>query len=118
MPQIQLNLNETVSPIEIFFLVTDLKELLELIVEQSNLYSLQNGKNSTISKKELKAFLGINLVMAIKKLPMIAEYWRIDNLIGNEGIQNTMIQNSFSEILQNLHLQITERTIKQTRRSR
>ena len=91
MPQIQLNLNETISPIEIFSLVTDRKELLELIVEQSNLYSHQNGKNSTISKKELKAFLGINLVMAIKKLPMIAEYWRIDNLIGNEGIQNTMI---------------------------
>ena len=41
--------------------------------------------------------------MAINKLPMIAEYWRADNLIGNDGIQNTMIRNSFCEVLQNQH---------------
>ena len=41
--------------------------------------------------------------MAINKLPTIAEYWRVDNLIGNDGIQNTMIRNRFCEILQNLH---------------
>ena len=84
-------------------LVTGLKELLELIVEQSNIYAHQNGRNFTVTKEELKAFLGINFVMAINKLPTIAEYWREDNLIGNDGIQNTMIQNCFYEILQNLH---------------
>ena len=41
--------------------------------------------------------------MAINKLSTIAEYWRVDNLIGNDGIQNTTIQNHFCEILQNLH---------------
>ena len=41
--------------------------------------------------------------MAINKLPTIAEYWGVDNLIGNDGIQNTMIRNHFCEILQNLH---------------
>ena len=103
MPEIQPNLNETVYPIEIFSLVTDLEELLELIVEQSKLYAHQNGRNFTVTKEELKAFLGINFVMAINKLPTIAEYWRVDNLIGNDGIQNTMIRNRFCEILQNLH---------------
>ena len=39
MPEMQSSLNETVSLIEIFSLVTGLKELLELIVEQSNLYA-------------------------------------------------------------------------------
>ena len=43
VPEIQPNLNETVSLIEIFSLVTGLEELLELIVEQSNLYAHQNG---------------------------------------------------------------------------
>ena len=76
MPEIQPNLNETVSPIEIFSLVSGLEVLLELIVEQSNFYVHQ------------KTFLGINFVMAINKLPTIAEYWRVDNLIGNDGIQN------------------------------
>ena len=103
MPEIQPNLNETVYPIEIFSLVTDLEELLELIVEQSKLYAHQNGRNFTVTKEELKAFLGINFVMAINKLPTIAEYWRIDNRIGNDGIHNTMIRNRFCEILQNVH---------------
>ena len=91
LPEIQPNLNETVSPIEIFYLVTGLQELLELIVEQSNLYAHQNGKNFTVIKEELKAFLGINFFMAINKLLRIAEYWRVDNLISNDSIQNTMI---------------------------
>ena len=103
MPEIQPHLNEKVPPIEIFSLVTSLKELLDLIVEQSNLYAHQNGRNFTVTKEELKAFLGINFVMAINKLPTIAEYWRVDNLIGNDGIQNTMIRNRFCEIFQNLH---------------
>ena len=82
--------------------MTDLEELLELIAEQSNLYAQQNGRNFTVTKEELKAFLGINFVMAINKLPTIAEYWRVDDLIGNDGIQKTMIRNRFREILQNL----------------
>ena len=45
----------------------------------------------------------MNFVAAINKLPTIAEYWRVDNLMGNDGIQNTMIRNRFCEILQNLH---------------
>ena len=86
--------------------MTSLEELLELIVEQSNLCAHQNGRNLTVIKEELKAFLGINFVITINKLPMIAEYWRVDNLINNDGIQNTMIRNRFSEILQNLHFAV------------
>ena len=66
MPKIQPNLNETVFPIEIFSLVNGLEELQELIVEQSSLYAYQNGRNFTVTKEELKTFLGINFVMAIK----------------------------------------------------
>ena len=99
MPEIQPNLNETLSPTEILSLVTELEKLLELIVEQSNLYAHQNGRNFTVTKKELKVFLGINLVMAINKLSTIAEYWRIDNLIDNDCIRNTMIRERFCEIL-------------------
>ena len=57
-----------------FSLVNGLDELLELIVEQSNLYAHQNGRNFTVTKEELKAFLGINFIMTINKLPTIAEY--------------------------------------------
>ena len=88
VPEIQPNLNETVSPIEIFSLVTGLEELLELIVKQSNLYAHQNGRNIIVTKEELEAILGINFVMIINKLPTIAEYWRVQNLIGNNGIKH------------------------------
>ena len=103
LSEIQPNLNETFFPIEIFSLVTSLEELLKLIAEQSNLYAYQNGRDFTVIKEELKAFLEIHFVMAINKLPMIAECWRVDNLIGDDGIQNTMIRNHFCEILQNLY---------------
>ena len=48
MAEIQPNLNERVSPIEIFSLVIDPEGLLELIFEQSNLYAHQNGRNFTV----------------------------------------------------------------------
>ena len=118
VPEIQPNLNETVSPIEIFSLVTGLEELLELIVEESDLYAHQNGRNVTVTKEELKVVLAMNFAIAINKLPTIAEHRRIDNLIGNGGIPNTMIRNRFVKSFKIYILQITESTIKLTRFSR
>ena len=57
-----------------------------MIIKQSNVYANQNGRNFTVTKEELKAFLGINGIMAINKLPTIAECWIVDNMIGNDGI--------------------------------
>ena len=91
VPEIQLNLKETVSPIEIFSLVTGLEKLLQVIVKQSKVYAYQTGRNFTVNEEELEGFLGINFVVAINRSPTIAEYWKVDNLIGNDGIQNKMI---------------------------
>ena len=49
--EIKPNLNETV---EISYLVTGLKELLELMVEQSNFYAHQNGRNFKVTKKKVE----------------------------------------------------------------
>ena len=69
-----------------------MEELLDLILKQSNLYALQNERKVLVTKEEMKAFLGINFVMEINKLPTIDDYWRSsDNLIGNGGIQKKMI---------------------------
>ena len=59
------------SPIEIFQLVTGLEKLIDLIVVQTN--AQQKVRNLTVDNNELKAFLGINYIMAINKLPAIAE---------------------------------------------
>ena len=57
--EIQPDIIQTVSPIEIFSLLTDLEELLELICssEWKKIHSYQVTHN---------------------KLPTIAEYWRVD----------------------------------------
>ena len=73
VPEIQLNLKETVSLIEIFSLVTGLEKLLQVIVKQSKVYAYQNGRNFTVNEEELEGFLEINFVMAINRLPTIAE---------------------------------------------
>ena len=58
VPEIQINLNKTVSPLQIFSMVTCLEVLLELIVEQSNLYAHQNGRNFTqLPRKNWKHFM-------------------------------------------------------------
>ena len=103
VPEIQPNLNETVSPIEIFYLVTSLEELLELIVQKIKLLCSSEWKKRHSYQRRTEMISSINFIMAFNKLPTIAEYWRVDNLIGNDGIQNTMIRNRFCEILQNLH---------------
>ena len=59
VPEMQPNLNETVSPLEIFSLVSSFEEL---------------PRNFTVTKEELKPLLRLNFVMAINKLPTIAEY--------------------------------------------
>ena len=75
--EIQAQLNEIVSPLEIFEWVTGFEELIDLIVVQTNLYAQQKGRIFTVDNNELKAFIEINYIMAINKLPTIAENWRV-----------------------------------------
>ena len=76
------------SSMDIFELVTGLEELIDLNFVQTNLYAQQKGRNFIVDNNELKTFLGINYIMAINKLSAIVEYWRVDNLIGNNVFQN------------------------------
>ena len=38
----------------------------------------------------MKAFLGMNSVMSINKLPSIEQCWSTDNYIGNQGLRDVM----------------------------
>ena len=91
------------TPFEIFQNAAGLDELLDIIVVESNKYANQNGRNFETTKEEIQAFLGINFVMAINKLPCIGDYWSTDKFLGNEAIRNIMTRTRFQAILQNLH---------------
>ena len=61
---------------------------------------------------ELKAFLGINYFMGINKLPSVANYWEVEQYIGNDGIKNAMTRQRFQDILQNLYFANNEKDDK------
>ena len=94
---------ENHTPFDVFSDVTNLEKLLELLVNQSNLYAQQNGREFKTNFEEMKAFLGINYVMSINKLPTIKSYWECGQFVGNEGIRNVMSRTRFEQILHDLH---------------
>ena len=58
---------ENTSPIETFEELTVLEELIEMIINQSNLCTQQNGRTFEVDRKEMKAFLGIIYIMTKTK---------------------------------------------------
>ena len=96
-------LRENVSPVEIFEKVVSLDILVELLVSESNLYAQQNGRNFITNSEEMKAFIRVNYIMAVNKLPNISMCWNYEHFIGNTGIQNVFMRTRFQEILQNIH---------------
>ena len=52
---------------------------------------------------EVKAFLGVSVVMALNPLHSTADYWSSDPFLGHEGIQKVMTQNRFQHLSQFFH---------------
>ena len=50
---------------------TKLNELVKHICDQTNLYAAQKGSDFAINPKQIRAFLGINYIMSISKLPNV-----------------------------------------------
>ena len=67
-----------ISPIGIFDYFLD-EEICNHIVFETNLYATQKGtKYKPITNDELKCFIGINFLMAMKKQPSYKDYWSSD----------------------------------------
>ena len=56
-----------------------------------------------VTRPELKAFIAVNIIMGMVKLPSIALYWSSNNFFGNPAIMKIMSKNRFEEISQYLH---------------
>ena len=56
-----------------------------------------------VTRAEIKAFMGINIIMGIVKLPQVSLYWSSDDYFGNHGIKKVMSRNRFEEIHGYLH---------------
>ena len=75
-------------------------DLLERIVEQTILYSIQVDPNKPLdlTVNELRKFLGICCVMSYIHVPSTRDYW--STVYGNEMIRNTMASKRFEKIRQ------------------
>lgn len=84
--------------------------VINKVVEQTNLYAEQNSsKNWTeLTADELKAYIGCHVIMGIHKLPSYRSYWSSDPLLRVDAVADTMPENRFEKITQNLHLNNNE----------
>lgn len=78
-------------------------ELLQNIVDQSNLFSVQKNPNKPLNLTiaELEQFLGICIGMSVYDLPRARMYWANDTRI--DKIANVMSRNRWEEIKSNIH---------------
>jgi len=93
--------DHVLTPVEYFksFFSDD---LFELIVEQTNLYSVaKSGKSINLTVNELQDFLSIELWMGVAKLPAYTDYW--SHLMSYEKVSNIMPLKKYQKILKNIH---------------
>ena len=104
---------ETVTPFEAFSKCIGFPGLLSMMKIESERYAAQNGRQFQISVEEFCAFLGVNLLMGINKLPTMKSYWSVDESLGNSVIQKAMTRARFLVISQIFILLITIRNCHQ-----
>ena len=99
------NIPDTVkTPGDIFLMLVS-TENIELMVHQTNLYYQQNkNKNDVLVTAEMKKFIGVNIMMGIKRLPSYRDYWSSNPQLNDAYISSSMPVKRFSFLLSNLHL--------------
>ncbi|KAE8741011.1 hypothetical protein FOCC_FOCC013480 [Frankliniella occidentalis] len=88
-------------PIEYFMFYFD-DDMLNHIVEQSNIYSMQkDGKPLELTVQELKTFLGLMIYMGICNLPNMRDYWSSEMRVPQ--IADCMAHKRFQKIRSHIH---------------
>ena len=93
--EVLVDLDHGSTPYDIFHTLTGMNELLGIIATETYRYATQKDRNFETTEDEMKAFLGINFIMGINKLPSLEDYWSTDKCIVNEKIQNVMTRTRF-----------------------
>ena len=82
--EVLVNLDHGSTPFDIFQTFTGMNELLEIILMETNRYATEEVCNFQTTEDEMEAFLEINFIMGINKLPSLEDYWSTDKCIRNE----------------------------------
>jgi len=95
------------SPLDLFFCLVS-NDFLDHLVIQTNVYIKQHKKKNFLTREELLKFLGINILMDIKKLPY-RDYWSTNQQLNDPYISAIMPFNRFSFIMSHLHINDNEK---------
>ena len=92
---------EEMTPLQYFslFFTTD---ILEIVVQQTNIYSFQKcHKVINTNREEIMSLIGINLKMGITKLPSYKSYWGRE--LRFPAVADVMPRNRYQELSRYLH---------------
>lgn len=99
---------EEIQPFQAFNFFFN-NSIADKIVDETNLYIRQKlgpviSSAHGITREELVKFIGINLLMGVKRSPSYRDYWSSNKLVRDTFIASNMLQKRFSFILSHLHL--------------
>ena len=102
-------LAQDATPLDFFSLFWE-PPLFQTLSDETNLYATQrqvqkpDHKWYPTSPQEIRAFIGINMIMGIDRKPALAHYWSTDSFLGNPGIQSVFPRERFKALCRYLHL--------------
>ncbi|XP_046685368.1 piggyBac transposable element-derived protein 4-like [Homalodisca vitripennis] len=94
------------TPVDVFSALFP-DDLVDKLVFETNVYATQIGGGVIrfpTTRKEMKVFLGLNILMGIKKLPSYRDYWSSEADLRDDYISSYMSVNRFGWLLTNLHI--------------
>ena len=86
-------------------------DLIDLFVEQTNIYAAQQRSQSSssspwsdVTREEIMAFLALNIGMGIVSLPSMPDYWSTEPILSHPWFASVMPRNRFRQILRYFHI--------------
>ena len=87
------------------FSLFDSQSFIESLVYLTNLYATQLRKKfHLVAKEQIRKFLGMNIMMGMKKLPSYRDYWSKNSQLNDPYISSLISVNSFGFVRSNLHM--------------
>jgi len=96
-------LPQDATPLDFFSLFWE-TAFFQRLADETNLYARQkielkpDKKWYPTTADEMRAFIGVNIIMGIDKKPTIYQYWLTDPFLGNPGIQSTFSRDRFEAL--------------------
>ncbi|XP_062615302.1 piggyBac transposable element-derived protein 4-like [Saccostrea cucullata] len=102
---------DTAGPLDYFQLLIPM-DIYDHIARETNSYAalIQQEKGetdqmwTTTSGPEIRAFVGLNIMMGASPRHGYDDYWRDNDFVGSQGFKNTMTLNRYEKLAQYLHV--------------